>query len=71
MVAHLMARLLFSLKVIPTPQLVVAKRDDLVAKYLGQTESRARELISSAIGGVLFIDEAYHLTSDSYGTIVF
>eukprot|EP01127_Copromyxa_protea_P008167 TRINITY_DN1863_c0_g3_i2.p1 TRINITY_DN1863_c0_g3~~TRINITY_DN1863_c0_g3_i2.p1 ORF type:complete len:1110 (+),score=260.04 TRINITY_DN1863_c0_g3_i2:371-3331(+) len=69
MVSNLIARLLYSLKLIPTPQLTVAKRDDLVGKWLGHTESKAREFITGAIGGVLFIDEAYHLLADQWGTL--
>jgi len=70
LVAKLMAQLLHSVNVIPTSQLMVAKRDDMVAKYLGQTEHRTRNLIQSALGGVLFIDEAYHLLiQDDFGKV--
>jgi len=69
MVANLMAKLLHSVGVIPSPQLIVAKRDDFVAQYLGQTEHRTKNLIQSAIGGVLFVDEAYSLTKDDFGRI--
>lgn len=40
---------------------VVAKRSDLIAKYLGQTAVKTQDTINSALGGVLFIDEAYSL----------
>ena len=39
----------------------IAKRDDFIAKYLGQTAIKTNRLLESCIGGVLFIDEAYSL----------
>ena len=66
MIAKMFAELLHSVGVCRTSQLVVAKRDDMIAKWLGQTEHRTRHLIESALGGVLFIDEAYHLTNNDH-----
>lgn len=67
MIANLMARLLYAVKVIPTPNLVMGKSDDFLGLYVGHTGTKTRDLITSALGGVLFIDEAYHLLQDSFG----
>lgn len=45
------------------PKFTVAKRSDLIAKYLGQTAIKTQKVIDGALGGVLFIDEAYSLGS--------
>jgi hypothetical protein len=69
MIANIMARLLYAVKAIPTPQVVVAKSDDFIAGYVGQTGAKTRDLITSSLGGVLFIDEAYQLMNDNFGMI--
>lgn len=67
-VARVMADVYRSLGLLNRGHLVEAARQDLVAVYLGQTATKTERLVKSAIGGVLFIDEAYSLTpKDSYG----
>lgn len=61
--ARVMARLFHKLKIIPSNNLVEVSRKDLVAGYVGQTAAKTEAVFNSASGGVLFIDEAYSLTS--------
>ena len=70
-VARIMANVFKTLGVLPRGQLVEADRSSLVAGFSGQTAIKTNQLVDSAIGGVLFIDEAYTLKSndqDSFGT---
>jgi SpoVK/Ycf46/Vps4 family AAA+-type ATPase len=60
-VARLMARIYHSLGILSKGQLVEVDRSGLVAGYVGQTAIKTTKVIDSAIGGVLFIDEAYAL----------
>lgn len=71
-VARLLGELYRSIGLLPSGHLVEAERSSLVAAYMGQTALKTRRVCESALGGVLFIDEAYSLTSspdgrDSYG----
>ncbi len=65
-VARIVGRIYGALGLVTKGHLVEASRADLVAGYVGQTALKVQEVVRSAIGGVLFIDEAYALsTGDS------
>ena len=61
MMARTVADVLYNMNVIKTNNLGETDRSGLVAGYVGQTAIKTREVIESALGGVLFIDEAYAL----------
>jgi len=66
-VARLVAGIYRALGLLSKGQLVECDRSELVAGYLGQTAQKTADLVKSAEGGVLFIDEAYSLSGDQYG----
>ncbi|MEV0276288.1 AAA family ATPase [Streptomyces sp. NPDC050610] len=65
-VARILGRVFYALGLLGGDHLVEAQRADLVGEFLGQTAVKANELIDSALGGVLFVDEAYSLSNSGY-----
>ena len=61
-VARLLAKIYKVLGVVSQGQLIEVDRSNLVAGYIGQTAVQTAEIVESALGGILFIDEAYTLT---------
>ncbi|MGI6608046.1 MAG: AAA family ATPase [Erysipelotrichaceae bacterium] len=69
-IARLLAKYLKAIGVLSNGQLIEVSRNDLVGKYVGHTAPLTMQVIKSAMGGILFIDEAYSLyrgTNDSFG----
>lgn len=64
-VARILGNILFQKGVIKQKKFIEASRSDLVGGYQGHTALKTREVLESALGGVLFIDEAYALYKDS------
>ena len=60
-IARLIAKYLKAIGVLSNGQLIEVSRNDLVGKYLGHTAPQTMQVIKSAMGGILFIDEAYTL----------
>jgi probable Rubsico expression protein CbbX len=56
-----MAEILLKLGYVRKGQLITATRDDLVGQYIGHTAPKTKDVLKRAMGGVLFIDEAYYL----------
>ncbi|MGQ0700468.1 MAG: AAA family ATPase [Panacagrimonas sp.] len=67
-VARILANAFKSLGLLPKGNLKEVDRSGLVGKYLGDTSLKVQAAVDEAMGGVLFIDEAYSLLGDSYGT---
>jgi SpoVK/Ycf46/Vps4 family AAA+-type ATPase len=66
-VARIIAKIYYAFGLLQSPAVLEAQRADLVGEYLGATAIKTNELIDSALGGVLFIDEAYSLANDGEG----
>jgi len=67
-IARIVAKYLKAIGLLSTGQLREVSRADLVGQYVGHTAKQTNEVIQSAIGGVLFIDEAYSLCRDKNDT---
>ncbi len=67
-VARLVAGIYRAVGLLPKGHLVECDRSELVAGYLGQTALKTAEVIERALGGALFIDEAYALAGDEFGS---
>jgi len=61
-VARIVAKLFYSLGILPKDTVKEVARPDLIGRYVGETEEKTSKVIRNAMGGVLFIDEAYQLT---------
>jgi SpoVK/Ycf46/Vps4 family AAA+-type ATPase len=66
-VARVLAKIFYAFGLLPEPALVEAQRADLVGEFLGATALKTNRLVDSALGGVLFIDEAYGLVNSAEG----
>ena len=67
-VARLMGKILYSMGALPSPNVVEVGKANLVGRFQGDTEAITSHVVDTAIGGILFIDEAYQLT-DGYGKV--
>jgi SpoVK/Ycf46/Vps4 family AAA+-type ATPase len=66
-VARIMGNIFYALGVLPSNRLIEVTRKDLVEGYVGQTAGKTARMVKRAVGGVLFIDEAYSLMGDAFG----
>lgn len=60
-IARLLAKIYHELGVLPSEEVIETNRSQLVGSFVGQTEENVRMIVEKALGGVLFIDEAYSL----------
>lgn len=67
-VARLLGRIFKHLGFLSKGQICETDREGLVAGYVGQTATKVNTVVDASIGGVLFIDEAYALTQNSFGS---
>ena len=66
-VARVLAKIFYAFGLLDRPEVIEAHRANLVGEYLGATAIKTNELVDSAFGGVLFIDEAYSLVNEGDG----
>ncbi|MFA9559592.1 AAA family ATPase [Evansella sp. AB-rgal1] len=64
-IARLLAKIYYDLGVLPKESILEVDRSHLVGSYVGQTEEKTMNVIKEAVGGVLFIDEAYSLKREN------
>ncbi len=67
-IARLLAQIYRTLEILSRGQLVESDRAELVAGYVGQTALKVKDVVNKALGGVLFIDEAYALSPEGSGS---
>ena len=68
-VARLMGKILYSMGALPSPTVVEVDKTKLVGRVVGDTEAITQHVIDTAMGGILFIDEAYQLADGQYGSL--
>lgn len=66
-VARIIANILYENKILPSNKLIETDRAGLIGQYVGETPQKVMGVIRKAMGGVLFIDEAYSLVTDESG----
>lgn len=62
-----MGKILYSMGALPSPKVIEVDKSKLIGQYQGTTEAITSHVIDSAMGGILFIDEAYQLTANQFG----
>lgn len=62
---HIIAKIYNRMGFLKSDKVVLAKRDDLIGEYIGQTAPKTRKILEKALGGVLLLDEVYSLTPTS------
>ena len=65
-VARLMGKILYSMGALPSPKVIEVDKSKLVGRFIGDTPAITTNVINSAMGGILFIDEAYQLSDEGY-----
>ena len=68
-VARLMGKILYSMGALPSPTVVEVDKTKFVGRFQGDTEAITQHVIDTAMGGILFIDEAYQLADGGYGSV--
>ncbi|ERL65175.1 AAA family ATPase [Schleiferilactobacillus shenzhenensis] len=64
-VARILAKLFYNLGVLPKDTVIEVARPQLIGRYIGETEEKTSKAIRDALGGVLFVDEAYQLVTEN------